>query len=61
MNSFEEHDTQALDGTFVNVLYIIKYQFTVYLTVKFQVGWTGNKEVTVYPTAFGAVCSHSYM
>ena len=42
---------QALDGNFVKILYIIKYQSVLYLSVKFQVDRPGNKEITIYPTA----------
>ena len=42
---------QALDGNFVKILYIIKCQSVLYLSVKIQVNRFGNKEVTIYPTA----------
>ena len=42
---------QALDGNFVKILYFIKCQSVLYLSVKFQVNWPQNKEVTIYPTA----------
>ena len=45
------HETQALDGNFVKILYIIKCQSGLYLSVKFQADRPGNKEVTIYPTA----------
>ena len=43
--------SQALDGNFVKILYIIKCQSVLYLSVKIQVDRPGNKEVTIYPTA----------
>ena len=43
--------TKALDGNFVKVLYIIKFQSVRYLSVKYQVDRPGNKEVTIYPIA----------
>ena len=42
---------QALDGNFVKILYFIKCQSVLYLSLKFQVDRPGNKEVTIYPTA----------
>ena len=43
--------SQALDGNFVKIQYIIKCQSVLYLSIKFQVDRPGNKEVTIYPTA----------
>ena len=42
---------QALDGNFVKVLYIIKCQSVLYLSVKFQVDRPGNERVTIYSPA----------
>ena len=44
-------ESQALDGGFVKVLYIVKFRSVWYLFVRFWVGRPGNREVTIYHIA----------
>ena len=43
---------QALDGNFVKILYFIKCQSVLYLSVKFHVDRPGNKEVIFIPLRY---------